>query len=179
VLIHSAIGAVFAKGGHPIGPVASGETPTSRSWTEEGKKDWRNSDSRLVLAYGTAICTAFLSRRPETLLVLPSLGVQVKTQYCLGHQTTQFFDRSCVKGIVINEAVTMHSWPRLKDLVQVYQAVQAMTPSVGTKQSAGASERTDSQSWGDSDHANSFIGVKARRKHSAERAENATSTAKN
>ena len=45
----------------------------------------------------------------EVLLVLPSLGVQVKTQYWFGHQETQFFDQSQVKGIVINEAITMVS----------------------------------------------------------------------
>ena len=45
----------------------------------------------------------------EVLLVLPSLGVQVKTQYWFGHQETQFFDKSWVKGIVINEAITIVS----------------------------------------------------------------------
>ena len=45
----------------------------------------------------------------EVLLVLPTLGVQVKTQYWFGRQETQFFDKIHVKGIVINEAVTMVS----------------------------------------------------------------------
>jgi hypothetical protein len=43
------------------------------------------------------------------LLVLPSLGVQVCTQYWFGNQETQFFDKTSVKGIVINEAITMVS----------------------------------------------------------------------
>ena len=46
----------------------------------------------------------------EVLLVLPTLGVQVKTQYWFGRQETQFFDKIHVKGIVINEAVTMVSF---------------------------------------------------------------------
>ena len=45
----------------------------------------------------------------EVLLVLPSLGVQVKTEYWFGGLETQFFDKSLVKGIVINEAITMVS----------------------------------------------------------------------
>lgn len=52
------------------------------------------------------VCMFVLS---EVLLVLPSLGVQVKTMYWFGRQETHFFDKSHVKGIVINEAITMVS----------------------------------------------------------------------
>ncbi|XP_025104354.1 phosphatidylinositol N-acetylglucosaminyltransferase subunit H-like isoform X2 [Pomacea canaliculata] len=59
---------------------------------------------------GAALVFQILYRvSEETLLVVPSVGVQVKTQYWLGNEKTEFFDRSCVKGIIINEAITMQS----------------------------------------------------------------------
>ncbi|XP_076464272.1 phosphatidylinositol N-acetylglucosaminyltransferase subunit H-like [Babylonia areolata] len=91
--------------------------------------------------------------RKETLLVMPSLGVEVKTQYWLGSLETHFFDKAHVRGIIINEAITMHSvlsylavllragstgptqhifplftrsWPGQQDLVYIYQAVENM-----------------------------------------------------
>ncbi|KAK7104929.1 hypothetical protein V1264_019566 [Littorina saxatilis] len=104
----------------------------------------------VVLALVLAV-RLFNKVRKEVLLVLPNLGVQVKTQYWFRHQETQFFDKSRVKGIVITEAVTMQSivcylavllasrpagpvetvvplftrsWPRLQDLVYMYRAVE-------------------------------------------------------
>ncbi|XP_070179762.1 phosphatidylinositol N-acetylglucosaminyltransferase subunit H-like isoform X1 [Littorina saxatilis] len=62
----------------------------------------------VVLALVLAV-RLFNKVRKEVLLVLPNLGVQVKTQYWFRHQETQFFDKSRVKGIVITEAVTMQS----------------------------------------------------------------------
>ncbi|KAL8613787.1 hypothetical protein ACOMHN_029644 [Nucella lapillus] len=89
----------------------------------------------------------------EAVLVVPSVGVEVETEYWLGGLETHFFDRAHVKGIVINEAVTMHSilsylavlltsgsspdiqhifplftrsWLGQQDLVYIYRAVEDM-----------------------------------------------------
>ncbi|KAK3802134.1 hypothetical protein RRG08_050020 [Elysia crispata] len=88
----------------------------------------------------------------ESVLILPSLGLQVETHYYLGHVKTHFIDISHIEDIIINEAVTMHSilcylvvllsdtengevkglyplfshsWPPLSSLKDVYRAVQA------------------------------------------------------
>ncbi|BFZ11521.1 hypothetical protein BsWGS_14560 [Bradybaena similaris] len=87
----------------------------------------------------------------ESVLILPSLGLQVKTKNYLGHVCTQFFCLSQIKDIVINEAITMnsvvtylvvllndvdssgqqmlhplfiHTWPTSGELQQVYQVSQ-------------------------------------------------------
>ncbi|GFO48187.1 phosphatidylinositol n-acetylglucosaminyltransferase subunit h-like [Plakobranchus ocellatus] len=87
----------------------------------------------------------------ESILILPSLGLQVETVYYLGSVKTHFIHISYIKDIVINEAVTMHSilcylvvllydpgtgqtkglyplfshsWPPLSDLKSVYKAAQ-------------------------------------------------------
>lgn len=88
----------------------------------------------------------------ESLLILPSLGLQVKTLYYLGTVNTNFIHISHIQDIVINEAVTMHSilhylvvllcdtdtkndmkglyplfshsWPPLSNLKDVYRAAQ-------------------------------------------------------
>ncbi|RUS84282.1 hypothetical protein EGW08_007975 [Elysia chlorotica] len=60
----------------------------------------------------------------ESVLILPSLGLQVKTLYYLGHVKTHFIDASHIEDIIINEAITMHSWPPLSSLKDVYRAAQ-------------------------------------------------------
>lgn len=43
----------------------------------------------------------------ESLLVLTSCGLQVKTTYLIGRSATQFLDIAQVKDIVINEGIRM------------------------------------------------------------------------
>ncbi|XP_064602082.1 phosphatidylinositol N-acetylglucosaminyltransferase subunit H-like [Liolophura sinensis] len=44
----------------------------------------------------------------ESILVLRSCGLQVKTTYLIGRSATQFVDMAQVKDIVINEGIRMH-----------------------------------------------------------------------
>ncbi|XP_041354307.1 phosphatidylinositol N-acetylglucosaminyltransferase subunit H-like [Gigantopelta aegis] len=87
----------------------------------------------------------------ESFLVLPSLGIQVKTEYLFGHCDAEFIDILHVKDVIINEAITMqrvicylavllkedncdnlkaiyplftHSWPSLSVIQPIYQITQ-------------------------------------------------------
>ncbi|GFR90109.1 phosphatidylinositol N-acetylglucosaminyltransferase subunit H-like [Elysia marginata] len=93
----------------------------------------------------------YLKVYSESVLILPSLGLQVKTLSYLGAVKTHFIHISHIHDIVINEAVTMHSilyylvvvlcdtengqvkglyplfshsWPPLSNLKEVYRAAQ-------------------------------------------------------
>lgn len=44
----------------------------------------------------------------ESLLVIPSVGIQVSSSYASGRETTTFIEMSRIKDVVINEAVHLH-----------------------------------------------------------------------
>ncbi|ESP02326.1 hypothetical protein LOTGIDRAFT_238050 [Lottia gigantea] len=87
----------------------------------------------------------------ERLLVLPTIGLQIQSENWLGTLVTEFIEISCVKDVVINEAIRpftvtfylcvltgdkksqeikeirplfTHSWLKLEDLKKVYSAIQ-------------------------------------------------------
>ncbi|CAL1527773.1 unnamed protein product [Lymnaea stagnalis] len=106
----------------------------------------------LCLVLGvTLMVKLYLKIHSENLLILPSLGLQLETQYYLGHKHTHFIHLTHIKDVIINEAVTMHSimhyllvllkgkqsdqvkalqpvfshsWPSLAHLKLVYKAAQ-------------------------------------------------------
>jgi len=60
----------------------------------------------LLMSFLTSIC---LHVKTEWLVVMSGVCVQVRREMTCGLSTTNFYDVSLITGVVINEAITMHS----------------------------------------------------------------------
>ncbi|KAJ8045297.1 hypothetical protein HOLleu_08279 [Holothuria leucospilota] len=55
----------------------------------------------------------------ESLLVMRSVGLQLRTCYFLGGEKTKFIPFIDINDVIINEAITMSSQPKLKQLIEI------------------------------------------------------------
>ncbi|KAK2156475.1 hypothetical protein LSH36_212g00054 [Paralvinella palmiformis] len=62
----------------------------------------------------------------ESLLVSAGVGVQLTTRFVSGRIKSHFYDIAEVQDIIINEGITLHCWPRLDCLQEIYRDVQSV-----------------------------------------------------
>ncbi|XP_046371811.2 phosphatidylinositol N-acetylglucosaminyltransferase subunit H-like isoform X1 [Haliotis rufescens] len=62
-----------------------------------------------AVLFGVLVFKLYTKVHREVILILPTVGVQLKTEYMLGLKCTKFIDLSHIRDIIINEAITMQS----------------------------------------------------------------------
>ncbi|XP_046578958.1 phosphatidylinositol N-acetylglucosaminyltransferase subunit H-like isoform X1 [Haliotis rubra] len=62
-----------------------------------------------AVLFGVLVFKLYTKVHREIVLILPTVGVQLKTEYLLGLKCTKFIDLSRITDIVINEAITLQS----------------------------------------------------------------------